>query len=126
MSPFVVSIVTDVPSPSTHGVWRGLQPAHDDYHPEFAYTQGRLTDATTHVGAGCTRQDHYTYGEFERLERVHGVSCDAADAGGDTIHDFDRLIRAVVPNQKTQTYSYDGMDRRDQKCKATRPGRPAR
>lgn len=96
------------------------------------YPQGRLTDSHTTVSgaglSGClSRDDHYSYGEFGRLERIHGTKC-GVDDQKDTQYDydgFDRLIRAVVPDQKTQTYSYDGLDRRDQKCRDNGLDKPA-
>jgi RHS repeat-associated protein len=92
---------------------------------------GRVKSSTTvSKQAAPTRYDRYCYGEFGKLEAIHKVVDEGHIDGGcqesfvakdDTRYDydpFDRLIRAQSP-PSTQTYSYDGLDRREMRCKTT-------
>ena len=94
----------------------GTQTTTFDYFGDRLRTSN-FTDSSSAFGS---RADRYCYGRFGKLERVQNAACSATPDADDTRYDFDnfdRLVRSRVPGQQNQTYSYDGLDRRDQKCK---------
>lgn len=83
----------------------------------FTFEGDRLTKAKTTNAP----EVNYCYTEFGSLAAIQDEACGTTpNDSNDSIYKHDELDRVVVtrqPGKETSRYVYDGLDRRDQKCK---------
>lgn len=89
---------------------------------------GRLHKQTTTSG-GVSQTAYYCYDAFGSNTKITdqagdsgGANCDMSATSAQTTRywfdRFERMMRSQAPDQGAESYSYDGLDRRDTKCKA--------
>ncbi len=112
--------------------------SHDSVDPgtdtHYDYLAGGRLHKQTTTGGGVSQTAYYCYDAFGSNTKITdqagasgGGNCDmSATTAQSTRYWFDpfeRMMKSQAADQGAQSYSYDGLDRRDTKCKGDDPAR---
>ncbi len=110
--------------------------SHDSVDPgtdtHYDYLAGGRLHKQTTTGGGVSQTAYYCYDAFGSNTKITdqagasgGGNCDMSATTPQTTRywfdPFERMMKSHSADQGTQSYSYDGLDRRDTKCKGDDP-----
>jgi len=110
--------------------------SHDSVDPgtdtHYDYLAGGRLHKQTTTGGGTSQTAYYCYDAFGSNTKITdqagasgGGNCDMSATTAQTTRywfdPFERMMKSQAAAQGTQSYSYDGLDRRDTKCKGDDP-----
>jgi hypothetical protein len=80
----------------------------------YTYDGDRLMSSSTSGGSGASSSSTYAYDDFGSTTQISGGGTGGGQTGMD-YDEFGRMKKGTGPDGKAVTYTYDALDRRDQK-----------